>query len=95
MLRIVFSNFCDALRIVEDPEIITKQQNALVTAARITEYGENEQTWHNEFMKFKLYQETRSIFNHYYLTCKYFSVEISVSSRIGKKILFRQTPASI
>lgn len=70
----MFSNFCDSLRIVEDPENVNKQQNALVTAARITEYEAdkgNEQTWHQEFMKFSLYKDTRSVFNHYYMICEY------------------------
>ena len=59
---------------MEDPESVNKQQNALVMAARITEYemgNGNEQTWHNAFMKYKLYKDTRNVFNHYYMMCEY------------------------
>ena len=67
--RLIFSNFCNALTPTDPSDETTKQiQRDLITAARYCDH--DHEAFIAEFMKFKVYKNTRNMFNHYFYICK-------------------------
>jgi len=63
--RLIFSNFCNALTPTDPSDETTKQiQRDLITAARYCDH--DHEAFIAEFMKFKVYKNTRNMFNHYF-----------------------------
>ena len=75
--RLIFSNFCNALKptTAESDDSTRQIQRDLITAAQYCEMDCDNtpaEFYSLEFLKFRLYKETRNMFNHYYYICKFF-----------------------